>query len=137
MNKLVVFVGDEPSILNTSQDVAFVGSRSFKNLIAWISFLNPTYYITINSNKTANIETIKLLSSQGFKIVALGQKASERMHKAKIAYFSLPHPSPKNRSLNDAEGLQECLNNAKAFIESDDKNNISWRDKWKIINKIS
>lgn len=34
---MIVFVGDKASSKNVSQDVAFVGTPSYKRLLAWIA----------------------------------------------------------------------------------------------------
>jgi len=131
----VVFVGDEPSLLNVDESIPFVGSRSFKMLTEWIAILAPDYYICYNSSTPADIVFIKALYKYGFKIVTLGAKAATRMQDAGLKCVSLPHPSPKNRILNDKKKVKEMLNNAKVFIETTDKVN-TWRQEWKKINKI-
>lgn len=114
----IVFVGDEPSKTNANPGIAFVGAKSFKNLVKWIKLINPDYYICLNSNNDVSIRSIIELNSHGFKVVALGNKAFDRL----ISFiplkdlFALPHPSGLNRKLNDKAYLEQCLNDIKRGI---------------------
>lgn len=112
----VVFVGDEPSASNVDPSIAFVGAKSFKTLVKWIKFIDPDYYICLNSHTEGCIQAIKVLHENGFIIVALGKKASERLDSFWNFHFVLPHPSGLNRKLNDKEYVDKCLSNIKRWI---------------------
>lgn len=114
----VIFVGDEPSNKNTHPDVPFVGAKCFKKLVKWISFLRPRYYLCLNSNTNNALEAVASLEATGFKIIALGNKASERL--CRIPHHRMPHPSPQNRDLNDSEFESAALKEAYYYIH--DKN---------------
>jgi hypothetical protein len=109
----VVFVGDEPSKTNVHNDIAFVGAKCFQRLTEWINYLSPDYYICLNSHTDYDMVKIMSLYEQGFKVIALGAKASERLLEHGVSNFKLPHPSGLNRQLNDkkvVEGhLDACL----------------------------
>lgn len=98
-----VFVGDEPSRLNRNIDIAFVGARCFPTLVEWIAKLPVDYYVCINSNKQSDLDKIKCLADNGFKVVALGNKASRRLKD--MEHYMLPHPSGLNRKLNNKQEL--------------------------------
>lgn len=109
----VVFVGDEPSKHNTLETIPFVGTKSLKIIMEWIRVIKPDYYICLNSDTWFNRFQILMLQKTGFKILALGNKASERLKCDGVLHFKLPHPSGKNRKLNDrfyvARELQRAI----------------------------
>ena len=101
----VVFVGDEPSPTNISHQIAFVGAKCFERLVGWIKYLQPDYYICLNSNTDDDMLGIESLVDAGFQVVALGNKASKRLQKYDIDHWKLPHPSGLNRKLNDEKAM--------------------------------
>lgn len=117
----VLFVGDEPSKKNTHPSVPFAGAACHKRLVKWLSFLQPKYYHCINSNTEEQLEAAASLEASGFRVVALGNKASERL--CRIPHIVLPHPSPKNRALNDSEAESDALKEAYYYIHD----NYPWR----------
>jgi hypothetical protein len=115
--KLVVFVGDEPSKLNISPDIPFVGAKCFNTFIGWVNKLKPDYYVTLNSDNISDLSDIIKLYKSGFKVVALGNKASERLKKKGIEHKKLPHPSPLNRILNNKKVLDKQLKEVYSYIK--------------------
>ena len=111
----VVFVGDEPSPTNVDPSIAFVGAKSFNTLVEWIKFLEPDYYLCLNSNTEGCLDAIGKLYNNGFIVIALGKKAEERC----LCHFVLPHPSGRNRKLNDKEYVNKCLSNIRKFIHNE------------------
>ena len=101
----VVFVGDEPSKTNVHPEIAFVGAKCFPTLVQWIKQLPIDYYICVNSVDTNVIPKIQALKDDGFKVIALGNKASYNLSNSRIEHFKLPHPSGLNRILNDKQKL--------------------------------
>lgn len=118
---MIIFVGDEPSSKNTNPDIPFLGTRSWASLNQWIDLLRirDTNIITISNSDTQDqLEVIEYYHSKGAKIIALGNKAAGRLTKLNIQYFKLPHPSPRNRQLNDPTYIINKLEICKAFIDS-------------------
>lgn len=111
---MVVFVGDTPSKLNKSQEVAFVGARCYPILLKWIDLMKIQNYKLTNSHKLELLKETQKMYKNGFKVVALGNMASSRLEALEIEHFKLPHPSPKNLLTNDKyfiiEKLKECKN---------------------------
>ena len=105
----IVFVGDEPSKSNISPDIPFVGAKCFPRLITWINRLKPDYYIVLNSDTVGSISDVNKLYKFGFIVIALGQKASQRLTKFGIPHKSLPHPSGLNRKINNKKYIDEQL----------------------------
>lgn len=66
----------------------------------------------------ADIDHIKLREvSNGYsKVVALGGFASESLHKARINHFKMPHPSPRNRLLNDKNYEKDMIIKMKHYL---------------------
>lgn len=116
----ILFVGDEPSKTNTSKDVAFIGAKCHKRLLQWIDYLeldNDSYYL-LNSNAEELLEKIEKLYNKGYKVIALGLKASNRLNKRQILHFPMQHPSGLNRKLNNKEFEQSQLKELKIYINS-------------------
>lgn len=112
ITKLVLFVGDSPSPMNFNPNEAFVGTKSHEVLKKWIQIMNVTFSGLENSHTDRCLENIKTIHGYGALVVALGNNASKRLCKINIAHFKLPHPSPRNRKLNDhnfiASELEKC-----------------------------
>lgn len=114
---MVLFVGDEPSRLNTDPNVAFVGSKSMPVLMKWIAKIKPDEYDLVNSHTPFLVMCIEVNSNLGDAIVALGNKASARLTKAGIPHFKLPHPSPRNRLNNDQKFIDTELKKCKNYLK--------------------
>lgn len=112
----VVFVGDGPSKTNVSPDVAFVGAKCFTTVVEWIKELNPDFYVCLNSDTCSQLSDIRALAKSGFKVIAFGNKASERLMKMHIGHHMMPHPSGLNRKLNDKKYVALELYHAHSFI---------------------
>ena len=111
---MVIFVGDSPSRLNKDPEVAFIGSKSEKVLNDWIKKINPKEASLANSHTHLNMLRLEVSYNLGDAIVALGNVASKRLTKAGIPHFKLPHPSPRNRKLNNQEYIDAEL--AKCYL---------------------
>lgn len=97
----VVFVGDEPSRTNIDKSIPFVGAKCFDTFIEWVNKFDIDYYVVLNSHTKTDLTKIKKLSGEGFKVIAVGNKASDRLYKLDIRHAKMPHPSGLNRQLND------------------------------------
>jgi uracil-DNA glycosylase len=118
----VVFVGDKPSRLNDDPSIAFVGTPSFTNLCKWIAKMEVSNFIMVNSWTHADsIEICRLLNEGDKVFVALGNYASKRLNDMFIQHFKLPHPSPKNRMLNNKANIEFQLNKCYLYIKEQSK----------------
>lgn len=108
----VLIVGDAPSRLNKDPDKAFVGAACFNRLLNWIDLLGfkEEECAFINSNTELSIQ---MISEWDGSVLALGKKAQDRLNKAKIRHIALPHPSGRNRQLNNRWWLLTQLVNAR------------------------
>lgn len=118
----VVFVGDRASRLNDDPCRAFVGTPSFGNLCKWIVKMQVTEFTMVNSYTHDDFVKMFQLWNQGKKIwIALGNEASKRLDRLKVPHFKLPHPSPRNRLLNDQKFIDSELKKCYRYIKRVEK----------------
>ena len=114
---MIIFVGDEPSRLNKSPHVAFIGSKSEPRLQEWINRLSPTEQVYVSNSHTDELLLrIMYWSMRGGKVIALGNKASKRLSECNVSHFKLPHPSPRNRKLNDPNFIDSELKKCQTYL---------------------
>lgn len=118
----VVVVGSNPS--------HSPGGPTLKNLNNWleqmnapiISFCNVSGFQTENNRPLKrseyDLESLSFYVSGGDKVVALGNTASNALKLLKINHFKLPHPSPRNRQLNDSQFVNCKLEECQRYIKS-------------------
>lgn len=136
---MILFVGSNPSVRNTSNEVPFSGTKSGKTLDRWVTLLStriqsrlgyiPPHSVTNVSHKPTKknralkvseydlVSLRKACSNKDVKvIVALGETASKALYKINMDHFKLPHPSPLNRVLNDTGYVRYRLNFCLGYI---------------------
>ena len=113
----VLFVGDEPSPKCFDKTIAFVGTRSYTILLEWWKKLWPIGIAVENSHNKQCLKNIKYYHNLNYKVVALGNKASARLTKMGIEHFKLPHPSGRNRKLNDPNFIDSELEKCNNYIK--------------------
>jgi uracil-DNA glycosylase len=118
---MILFVGDKPSPKMKPGAKPFEGAACEARLKAWIKELG----LTLNNyerNSCCIINQIDLARSELLVtvckpyIVALGNNASKAL--GKIPHFKLPHPSGRNRQINDKSYIEARLAECKKYIES-------------------
>ncbi len=115
---MVLFVGDRPSKLNTDPKVAFKGAKCEARLDAWIIETKAFPYYVINSTDQDALALIWLFQALGAPIVAIGNNASKYLNKeAKASHFKLPHPSGRNRQINDKAFINNKLEECKKYLQ--------------------
>lgn len=121
MRKLLL-VGDKPSKKNADPKVAFVGTPSFKTIQKWLEFLlEEKAQVTMINRVDPDFSAVLIRASlRGYKIIALGEEASYALiNNGVVNHFKLPHPSGRNRKLNDKTFVAGVLAKCKTWIESD------------------
>ena len=118
MGDKVMFVGDRPSPKNTNPSVAFYGTKSMDTLAGWLFWLglNKKQVLFINSHEQDLLVAIEVHSNLGGTVVALGNNASDRLDKIGVPHFKLPHPSGRNRKLNDKKFIDSELEKCKNYL---------------------
>lgn len=113
---MILFIGDEPSRLNTDKEVAFKGAACETRLNEWIKRVNrKETYMVINRVDKDFHELVGLCVALNEPIVALGNKASGALKNE--PHFKLPHPSGRNRQINDKKLIEQKLTDCKKYIE--------------------
>jgi len=118
---MVVFVGDKPSRLNDDPEIAFIGTPSYRNLLEWIvkmkigSFTMVNSYTHEDSVKICRLWNVR--KERKFVFVSLGVNAGKRLERMRIKHFKLPHPSPRNRMLNDKANIDFQLEKCYLYLK--------------------
>lgn len=128
---MILFVASNPSRLNYDPNIAIIGSKSEKNFNNWVEYLIPTgdfHVVNISdkimphniSIKKSDYNLIKLVESvlnpSITKVIALGNNASIALDMIGVEYYKLPHPSPRNRFLNNIEQVNAVLEDCKKWL---------------------
>lgn len=120
--------------------VAFVASNpshndsppTLKNLEKWKSVIELTNYdvrfFNVSNEITEGnrplksseyqLDRLRVDVSEFDVLVALGNTASHALRKLKLPHFKLPHPSPRNRQLNDPADIQNRLEKCREYVKS-------------------
>jgi len=112
---MIVFIGDEPS-KRTDPNQAFKGAGCEKRLMTWIEYLLPSgelYELYNRVSPYAATWTLCHVDREN-PIIALGKNASDWL--GPVPHFKLPHPSGRNRQLNDKEFVKARLEACKEYI---------------------
>lgn len=130
----VLVVGQNPSRHNLDPKIAFEGTKSFTTIEEWMQEMSvaSSGYMLVNAfikvNQKYNKDEFEIAVARlnsymkiikPEKVIALGKMAAKALKKAGIDHFELPHPSGRNRKLNDVEWLQEQLFQAREYIWSE------------------
>lgn len=113
----IAIIGSNPSKHNIDPNIPFVGTRSFTRLTRWISYLaehtdlkssnfhllNVSTRISDKEVKYTEDELANLYyNSQDYDmIISLGNNVKKACLKKRVFQYNLPHPSFKNRKLNN------------------------------------
>jgi uracil-DNA glycosylase len=116
-----IFVGDKPSPKNVSQVIPFVGTQSYKTLLDWIWKMDVDITFVMLANKN-QIPVWLMAADDETRIrrhtyVALGNEASKELERLNIQHFKLPHPSGRNRLLNNKKFIDSELEKCKNYIK--------------------
>ena len=115
---MILFVGDQPSSANLSPYTAFVGTKSHATLRNWLVAMGIDEAQTVLINRTnVNFKyVVEQFTLSGWPIIALGREASKALAGLDALYYGLPHPSGRNRLLNDKVLIAKKLAACKAYI---------------------
>lgn len=125
LHGLVYFIADQPAKDNIDPAVPLVGTDSYKTLLKWIGEIDiditrVRLYNQVDGpfdHMMSRITLNKAVELGQIKVIALGQKAAMYLKKVGVdEYFILPHPSPKNRLLNDPNYIKEKLGALRRYI---------------------
>lgn len=88
------------------------------------TFVNVSSQVTPGNRPLKKSEydlfNLSIFASGPNKIVALGATASDALERIGRAHFRLPHPSPRNRVLNDEKHVASLLKACMCYLEIED-----------------
>ena len=124
---IVCFVGSNPSRKNHDSLVPFQGTRSLHILFGWIKLMELDRYKLFNVtpkvieyNKIRvsdyDLDTLDKEVKNEKLVVALGFVASKALTKLGVRHFRLPHPSGRNRQLNNPVFVKSQVLACKSYI---------------------
>jgi hypothetical protein len=132
----LLLVGSNPSSSSPTDDAFDCSTCSRKVINSWLSSIDlvnaDIVYINVHNkptigNRPLSIKEIKstLISLKheldkfsDYKIIALGNTANKALTLLHSAFYAMPHPSGRNRKLNDLMYVKEKLRGLKTYIES-------------------
>lgn len=113
LHPYVLFVGDRPTPDNLNIYVPFVGSKSYKRLLEWL------YEMDIDITRVGMVNSVHARKADlkvSDRVVALGKIAGEFVREVRPDAFVLPHPSGRNRLINNKKALSVVLEDCKKYI---------------------
>jgi uracil-DNA glycosylase family 4 len=128
----ILFLGSNPSNKATSNEAFTVDTASGRTLKSWIQDIEGTIFIdNIVSQKTKNNRPLhqeeiaraqasllkRIQEINPDRLVALGKSASNVLKNLNLKHFEMPHPSGRNRKLNDKSYVTEKINKLKLFCK--------------------
>lgn len=120
----VYFIADQPTTKNVSKSVPLVGTQSYKTFLGWLADMSVDIRLVRIYNQSdapfsgKNLTLLKsAIDNKSVKIVALGKPAFQYLSNLGLSeFYALPHPSGRNRVLNDKEKLNKLLETCKLYI---------------------
>jgi len=118
----VIVVGINPS--NRHTQIKVYKNSTFDKLHRWMDHLDIKYFSFINcidsrgeykSNKI-DYDSLENSINKAYKVLTLGDFPSKALNKLNIDHFKLPHPSPRNRQLNDKAFESLILEECRSYI---------------------
>lgn len=125
LHSLVYFVADRPTADNISSVVPLIGTDSYKTLLKWcgemdVDITRVRLYNQVDGpfdHAMARATLNQAIKLDQIKVIALGQKAATYLMKVGVEeYFVLPHPSGRNRLLNNKKYVNEKLGACRKYI---------------------
>lgn len=113
---MILFVGDRPSPKMKSGAKPFEGAACEKRLKEWIKTLGVSEYRIKNSTDVGIYMSALITHNTGYPVICLGNNASNRLNS--VPHFKLPHPSYRNRKLNDKNYEKQVLQECKDWLDN-------------------
>lgn len=112
---MILFVADRPSPKMKPGARPFEGASSEARLKEWISALGVSDFTIVNQSDTViAASAVKTARVLGYPIIAIGNNASKAL--GNIPHFKVPHPSGRNRQLNNPKFVQKVLQDCKQWL---------------------
>lgn len=124
---MIIFVGDRPSSKMKPGAKPFQGAACEQRLYKWIkevlppphrtNWEYPAFKIYNAVDKDIEYWLGAGISKTGVKFVALGNNASKFLNLFSLDHFKLPHPSGRNRKLNDQSYIDSELKKCYLYLK--------------------
>lgn len=121
---MIYFVADKPTKENLSLTVPLVGTSSYRTLLKWCGDMDVDVSRVRMYNQSdkpfegmSGISVNTAIEINHIKVIALGNAAKKYLLKVGIKeFFILPHPSGRNRKLNDKDFVKKTLEQCRDYI---------------------
>lgn len=135
----VIFVGSNPAEASPDPSIPFAGTRSGKTLQEWMQAIGVDAATMVNVSAAKTEKNRKLRVSEyelerlrselhwgidyysHATVIALGETAADALRRLDVSFFKLPHPSGRNRKLNDKEYVSRVLEECRQFVSGRDE----------------
>jgi hypothetical protein len=110
----VLVIGLSPSPLGGK-------SPSLKTIQTWMSSLGIekwsfyNLYLTPDRSKCNVVEIIKMAKDYD-RIICLGAEASKILYRYDVDHYLMPHPSPRNRMMNDKILIKNAIEGCSLYL---------------------
>jgi len=119
---MIIFVGDKPSPRMKPGAKPFEGAACEPRLRSWIQYVLKPKDKSIESTTYEILNQINQFRGQQLdphhKWIALGNSAAEYLKQGNVPFFKLPHPSGRNRQINDKEFIAKKLEECRQWLNS-------------------
>ena len=123
MMKKVIIVGLNPAKDNWKSPKK---AQTIQRLEKWCNLMGVQYHSFINciddagdyNQLKANFKQLEECTQGYDKVIALGNYASMCLKKINVKHFKMPHPSPRNRKLNDKDFESQIVEECRQYLES-------------------
>jgi hypothetical protein len=121
MNSSILILGQNPG---NNPKAYHYKNHTIDRLNKWADLLSIQHYSFMNCTDIRGVVKLKDVdfgyvqsTLSGYnKVIALGGFPSAVLARINITHFRLPHPSPRNRALNDKVELNRVLDECKRYI---------------------
>lgn len=121
-SKHIIIVGINPS--NRHTEVKVYKNSTFDRLHKWMDILKVHHFSFVNcidvrgdyNHHQIDYCMLKQSINNSYKVLALGGFPSKALSNLNIDHFKLPHPSPRNRQLNDKWFESLILEECRAYV---------------------
>lgn len=100
-------------------------NSTVKKLNDWMSKIGIQYFSFSNVHESVDHVPLSCVDysrlntiTHGYdRVIALGNYASDALKKIHVKHFKMPHPSPRNRLLNDKEYEKHMLKDCRKYLK--------------------
>ncbi len=137
MKNKVIFVGSNPSEASPDLSAFHPKTQSGKRLQEWIEQADISEAVSLNVcwEKTSNNRALTIEEQEdlaynlenrirnhmeaGSKVIALGKTAARTLSSTGLEFLEMPHPSRRNRKLNNPVYTNEQIKKLKKYIKNE------------------